>query len=388
MRRRALLTAALLGCLSLLAAGCAASEAPARDGNKIPIGVNVELTGPASLLGASYKNAVDLIVGDINRQGVLGGRQIELIVRDNRSDPAEATRVAKNLWDNERIVAMVGPGTSPTALPVAQEAERRQVPLVSMASSGAVVNPVEQRRYAFKTSPNNDDMADVQVRELTERKVERVAYIAPANAYGDASEAAFLPAARQAGLQVVGVERFNDKDKDYTVPVTKLAAERPQAFSVAAISPQSSLIAKAIKTAGFAGPVIFEAGAGAELFVKGAGSASEGMLMVHPAILAIDQVAGTTPELLARKRFYRDYAARYGQFSGFASYAADALTAIVRAIDAAGSDDPRRIRDAIERQGFDGLTGRFAFSDRFHGGVVKDSLTVVAVRNGKWTLAD
>lgn len=77
MRRRALLTAALLGCLSLLATGCAASEAPARDG-KIPIGVNGELTGPASLLGASYKNAVD---------------------------------VAKNLWDNEKIVAMVGPGT-------------------------------------------------------------------------------------------------------------------------------------------------------------------------------------------------------------------------------------------------------------------------------------
>jgi ABC-type branched-subunit amino acid transport system substrate-binding protein len=44
------------------------------------------------------------------------------------------------------IVAMVGTGISPTSLPVAQEAERRQVPLVSMASSGAVVRPVDQRR--------------------------------------------------------------------------------------------------------------------------------------------------------------------------------------------------------------------------------------------------
>jgi branched-chain amino acid transport system substrate-binding protein len=387
MRRRALLTVALLGCLSLLATGCAASEAPARDGN-IPIGANIELTGPASLLGASYKNALDLIVGDVNRQGVLGGRKIELIVRDNKSDPAEATRVAKNLWDNEKIVAMVGPGTSPTSLPVAQEAERRQVPLVSMASSGAVVNPVEQRRYSFKTPPNNDDMAAVQVRELTARKVERVAYIAPTNAYGDASEAAFLDAARRGGLRVVGVERFNDKDKDYTVPVTKLVGERPQAFAVAAISPQSSLVAKAIRNSGFDGPVIFEGGAGAELFLKGAGTASEGMLMVHPAILAIDEAAGTAPELLARKRFFRDYSTRYGQFSGFASYAADALTTIVRAIEDAGSDDPRKIRDAIERQQFDGLTGRFAFSDRFHGGVARDALAVLTVRDGKWVLAN
>ena len=152
MRRRAFIAACLAGVLSLTAVGCAAQEGTAANG-EIPIGVNIELTGPASLLGASYKNALDLVVADINRQGVLGGRKIELIVRDNKSDPAEATRVAKNLWDNEKIVAMVGPGTSPTALPVAQEAERRQVPLVSMASSGAVVNPVAERRHSFKTPP-------------------------------------------------------------------------------------------------------------------------------------------------------------------------------------------------------------------------------------------
>jgi branched-chain amino acid transport system substrate-binding protein len=378
--------AALVISLSLAAMGCAAEETSAGSG-EVPIGVNIELTGPASLLGASYKNALDLVVGGINQRGVLGGRKIRLIVRDNRSDPAEATRVAKNLWDNERIVAMVGPGVSPTSLPVAQEAERRQVPLVSMASSGAVVNPVAERRYSFKTPPNNDDMADVQVGELTRRKLSRVAYLAPTNAYGDASEQAFRAAARRGGLQLVGVERFNDKDKDYTVPVTKLIGRQPQAFAVAAISPQSSLVAKAVRNSGFAGPVIFEGGAGAELFLKGAGSASEGMLMVHPAILAVDQATADTPGVAAQQRFFRDYSARYGQFSGFASYAADALHLIVRAIEDAGSADPRKIRDAIERQRYDGLTGRFEFSDRFHGGVGKETLAVLTVRDGRWVPA-
>jgi branched-chain amino acid transport system substrate-binding protein len=317
---------------------------------------------------------------------VLGGKTLKLVVRDNKSDPGEATRVAKNLWGNERIVAMVGPGVSPTSVPVAQEAERRQVPLVSMASSGAVVNPVSERRYAFKTSPNNDDMAAVQVREIAARGLRKVAYLAPANAYGDASEDAFLAAARHGGLQVVGVERFNDKD--YTVPVAKLTARRPQAFAVAAISPQSSLVAKAIRNARFAGPVIFEGGAGAELFLEGAGEASAGMHMVHPAILAIDEVAASSPEVLARKAFFRDYSQRYGQFSGFASYAADALHLIVRAIEDASSTDPVKIRDALERQRYNGLTGRFVFSDRYHGGVAGNALTVVTVRNGKWVLAN
>jgi branched-chain amino acid transport system substrate-binding protein len=386
--RRARPAVALISALFLLVTGCAAEKEVAAAGDEIPIGVNIELTGPASLLGASYKNALELVVADINADGVLGGKKLKLVVRDNKSDPAEATRVAKTLWANEKIVAMVGPGVSPTSVPVAQEAERRQVPLVSMASSGAVVNPVSERRYAFKTSPNNDDMAAVQVREITARGLRKVAYLAPANAYGDASEDAFLAAARQGGLQVVGVERFNDKDKDYTVPVAKLVARRPQAFAVAAISPQSSLVAKAIRNAQFAGPVIFEGGAGAELFLEGAGEASEGMHMVHPAILAIDEVAATSPEVLARKAFFRDYSQRYGQFSGFASYAADALHLIVRAIEDADSADPVKIRDALERQRYDGLTGRFVFSDRYHGGVAGNALTVVTVRNGKWVLAN
>jgi branched-chain amino acid transport system substrate-binding protein len=88
-----------------------------------------------------------------------------------------------------------------------------------------------------------------------------------------------------------------------------------------------------------------------------------------------------------RKAFFRDYSNRYGQFSGFASFAADALHLIVRGIEDAGSTDPRKIRDALEGQRYTGLTGRFEFSDRFHGGVAKDALAVLTVREGKWVLA-
>lgn len=99
-------------------------------------------------------------------------------------------------------------------------------------------------------------------------------------------------------------------------------------------------MAKAIRTSGFAGLVIFEAGAGAELFLEGAGTASEGMLMVHPSILAIGEATRSSPEVQARKELFRDYSSRYGQFSGFASYAAVALAISVRAIEEAGSADP------------------------------------------------
>jgi len=367
-------------------AACAADEKTASGGD-IPVGVDIELSGPASVLGGSYRKALELVAAEANKTGVLDGRRIRLVIRDNKSDPAEAVRVAKNLWDNEKIVAMIGPGTSPTALPVVDEAERRKVPLFTFGSSGALVNPVDRHRYTFKIPPNNEDMARIQVSEIIRRGLGTAGYLAPSDAFGDASLKAFDPAAREAGLAVTGVERFNPRDTDFTVAVTKLLAGRPQAIAVAAITPASSLIAKAIRQAGFTGPVVYEGGAGAELFVQGAAGASEGMSMVFPRVLAANELPDTNPQAQAQKRFFAEYTRRYGEFSGFAPFAADAFAMIVQAIKMSQSADPEDIRDEVEARSFGGLTGWFSFSPSYHGGVDKSSLVVLTVRNGQWTLA-
>jgi branched-chain amino acid transport system substrate-binding protein len=386
MHARIRVAAAALALLVSGAAACAADEETGSDG-EIPVGVNIELSGPAAVLGGSYQKALDLVVAEANRAGVLDGRRIRLVVRDNKSDPAEAVRVAKNLWENERIVAMIGPGTSPTALPVVEEAERRKVPLFTFGSSGALVNPVDRHRYTFKIPPNNEDMARVQAAEIARRGLGTAGYIAPSDAFGDASLKAFEPAARNAGLAVTGVERFNPRDTDFTVAVTKLLAGRPHAIAVAAITPASSLIAKAIRQAGFTGPVVYEGGAGAELFVRGAAGASEGMSMVFPRVLAANELPDTSPGVQAQKRFFAEYTRRYGEFSGFAPFAADAFAMIARAITTTRNTNPVRIRDAVEALAFEGLTGSFRFSSGYHGGVDPSALAVLTVRNGQWTLA-
>jgi branched-chain amino acid transport system substrate-binding protein len=385
--RRVLRAIALWSAVVLAVAACAADEgSTSNENDQIPVGVNIEVSGPASVLGGSYKKALDLVIEDVNRQGVLGGREIKLIVRHNKSDPAEAVRVAKNLWDNEHVVAMIGPGTSPTALPVVEEAERRRIPLFTFGSSGALVNPVDEHTYIFKIPPNNDDMAALQVREIADRGFSEVGYLAPSDAYGDASLEAFRPSADDAGLNVVGVERFNPKDNDFTVPVTKLLAKEPTAIAVAAITPASSLLAKAIRQSGFAGPVVFEGGAGAELFVKGADGASEGMHMVFPEILAARPLPSNSATVEAQKDFFWDYSHRYGDFSGFAPFAADALHMLVAAIEKSGGTDQQGIRDAVETTPFEGLTGPFSFSPTYHGGVDASALTVLTVQDGEWML--
>lgn len=387
MRRRGFAAVSLLCAVSLAASGCAADETPAA-ADKILIGVNIELSGPASKLGESYKNGLEAVIADINKKGVLGNQEIKLIYRDNKSDPAEAIRVAKNLWDNENIVAMIGPGASPTGVPVSVEANKRKIPMISMASSTAITHPAAERPYTYKTSPNNNDMAALQVEHLKKQKVKRVAYIAANNAYGQISQKAFEAAAKKADMEVVASELYNDQDKDYTAHITKMIAQQPEAIAAAAINPQSTILAKNIKAAKFKGPVIFEAGAGAELFLKDVGNASDGMFMVNMSIMAANHIQATTPGALGQKEFFATYTSKYGQYSSFATHSADALYLYVDAIEKAKSADPEKINKALSTLQRDGLGGRFDFGPDNHGGIDKDSLIVLVARGGTWVPAE
>jgi branched-chain amino acid transport system substrate-binding protein len=108
------------------------------------------------------------------------------------------------------------------------------------------------------------------------------------------------------------------------------------------------------------------------------------MYMVHPAVLAGSKITGDSPAATVQREFFQQYTAKYGNFSGFAPYAADALRLIVAAIEKAGSLDRKAIRDAMEQLTYDGVTGRYEFSPENHGGVTKDSLVLLTVRDGTW----
>lgn len=387
MRRRGFAAVSLLCALSLAASGCAAEEKTTAAGT-IRIGVNIELSGPGSALGESYKNGLEAIIGDINKKGVLGSQKIKLIYRDNKSDPTQAIRVAKTLWDNEKVVAMIGPGVSPTGVPVSVAANERKIPMIAMASSTAITQPAKDRPYTYKTSPNNDDMATLQVQALQDRKITKVAYIAANNAYGQVSQKAFEKAAKEAELEVVASELYSDTDKDYTSHVTKMISQQPEAIAAASINPQSTILAKNIKAAKFKGPVIYEAGAGAELFLKGAGTDSEGMYMVNMSIMAANHIQATTPAALAQKEFFEKYTSKFGQYSSFATHSADALNLYVLAIEKAGSTDPEKINKALETIEHDGLGGKFSLGPDNHGGFDKESMILLVARGGTWVPAE
>lgn len=381
---------ALVAAVTWAASGCAAEEG-AGNQEQIPIGVNIEKSGPAKVQGEAYERALKLVAAEVNKEGVQVGdstKKVKLIIRDNKSDPAESVQVTKSLIDNDKVSAIIGGGSSPTTMSIVQTIEQREVPLISMGSSDAIVNPFRERRYTFKTPANTDVIADTMMSRFHKTGVKKVALLTVNNAYGDAGLRVWRQLDGDGDIDLVANEKFGDKDKDFTVQITKLVQSKPDAIVVWSIPPGSTIAAKNLRAANWPAKKVFlDAGAGAELFLKGAGKHAENMNMVHSPILAGKEMLDDTHSTPAQKSFYRDYTDKYGSFSGFAPMAADALTAIVKAIEEAGSADRGAIRDAMEKLQFEGGMGRYSFSPTYHGGVDGSSMTLLSVKDGDWKLS-
>ena len=383
--RRHLGWSAALCALTLVAAGCNTGDSGEPEG-EILIGVTIERSGPSALLGTAEANALNLVVDDINREGVLG-KKIKLLIRDNKSDPLESARVVKDLVEKDKVAGIIGAGATATTLPFLEYVEQKKVPAISMGASETIVSPIAKRKFTFKTTPNGTEIVKVLFADFASNDIKKVAMLAVDNQYGDNGVQALTVGAQRSGISLTATERYAETGKDYSTEVGRLVESEPDAILVSGIMPGAGIAAKNLQESGFKGRVYFDGGAGADLFISGARKASEGMFMVHASILAANQLTATTPSALAQKEFFIKYTQRYGTYSGYASYSADAINLMAEGIRKAKSTDGQKIRDALEGLSYDGLTGSYQFGPNNHGGASGDGLTMLTVRNGGWVLA-
>jgi branched-chain amino acid transport system substrate-binding protein len=387
-RRAAVLAACVaVAALAAGASGCAAKQ-PKAVGGDIKIGASLELSGATKSIGTTYQNALNLEVADINKKGVLGGRKLKLIVRDNKTDNAQSVTNVNELVNTDRVSGVILGACSACGVAAAQTIETKKVPTIALGSASALTNPVADRQYMFKISPNPDQDAQVLVDALgKEESIKKIGMLYVNNVYGKEGLTAVTGETAKNDIKISDAETFNPTDTDMSVQVRKITATNPDAIVVWSVMPAAGIIAANIKTAGFKGGVYMDAGAGAELFTKGAQAAADGTFMVFPKILAINDVTSTTPQVTAQKAWFTEYSSKYSTYSGFASFAADALRMMAKAIDETKGTNPQKIRDALETMTFDGYSGLIRNSSKEHSGLQPDSLAILVVRNQEWHLA-
>lgn len=350
----------------------------------IKVGAIFSLTGPNSPLGVPEKQAVELLVKEINGAGGVDGRPLEVIFEDDKSDNTEAVKAIKKLASKEKVVAVLGSSGSGPSLGMAEYAAAEKLPLISMAAADQITNPV--RAGIYKT-PHTDVHGTKRIfKYLKEKGITKIATLNDSNPYGSGWTTQLQKYAPEYGITIVAEEKYGTKDPSMSSQLTKIKGTDAQALIVAGTNPGPATIVKEAKQLNLTIPIISSHGSANSKFLELIGDAGEGVLMVAGKLLIPEQVAADDPQSAIIKKFVDGYQAAYNaQPDGFAGYGYDGLNLLVEGLKQAGSDTSK-LGEVLEKVKYVGVTGEFKFTADDHNGLTEDSMIMVEVKDGKFQL--
>lgn len=356
--------------LSGLLLACGESE-------PIRLGFIGGVSGRFADLGTTGRNGVMLAIEERNARGGIGGRRIELLIKDDEQDPAKATQVLAELVA-DKVTAVLGPMTSSIAAVLVPAADKAGMLLVggTVTTSGltgkddnfvrTISTTTEygshaarhyRQRYGFKRSALIFDLAN---RDYTENWAKE-----------------FAQTFEREGGKVVASVGFDSRvEKDYAQLIDRLLAGKPDLIAIAANSVDGALLAQKLRQSDRHVRLAGSAWTGTQRLTELGGAAVEGML--------IEQYYNQDDTSPANLRFRADYHKRFGYDPGFAG---------VVAYDAAGllldvlAKNPQKagLKDRMVQMGsYQGVQGVIHI-DRF--GDAQRPITMTEVRDGRIVLA-
>ncbi|MFA7424229.1 MAG: ABC transporter substrate-binding protein [Desulfosarcinaceae bacterium] len=359
--------------------------APALAADVYRIGGLFSVTGPASFLGDPEKRSLEMAVAEINADGGIDGKMLEAVIYDTEGDPQKAVSGINKLINKDKVLAIIGPSTTPATLAVKNFAERARIPLISCAAGIAITEPVTP--WTFKTA-QNDALAVASVyAHMKKRGVEKIGLLTVADAFGESGKQQLEQQVGNYGLRIVAVESFGGKDTDMTAQLTKIRAAGPDAIVCWGTNPGPAVVAKNIRQLQIDVPLYQSHGVASPKFIELAGEAAEGICLPTGKIL----VAGLLPVDDPQKEMLNDYILRYTEtqkmpVSGFGGYAWDAMHLLAEAMQGAGGDR-NKIRDNLEKiDHFPAVSGVFRFSPDDHNGLGPEAFVMVRIEGGIWSL--
>ena len=357
----------------------------------INVGVTLSATGPAASLGIPEKNTIDLLPKTI------GGQKVNYIVLDDASDTTTAVKNARKLISENKVDVVIGSTTTPNSLAMIDVAAETETPMISMAASARIVEPMDdKKKWVFKTPQNDAQMSTAIVESMTNNNVKTVAYIGFSDAYGEGWWNEFSKIAEARKLNLVANERFNRTDTSVTGQILKILAAKPDAVLIGGAGTPAALPQKALKEKGFKGQIYQTHGVANADFLRVCGKDCEGTLLPAGPVLVADQLPADHPVKKSALEYVTKYEAAQGKgtVSTFGAHAWDAGLLLATAAPVAlkkaqpGSKEFRAaLRDALEGiRNLPAAHGVFNMSPTDHLGFDQRARVMVKVENGTWKL--
>ena len=338
--------------LTTLAPSCAPTQKNLVEHAPINIGFYGDLTGLTFNFGLSAKNGVLMAADEINQAGGLNGRQIDIVIEDDKGSPEEAAQLTGKLINRYKVIAIIGAGASGNSMASAPIAQSARVPLIAPSSTNPAVTQMGDYifRACFIDAFQGEVMAKFAANTL---KAKQAAIMLDFNSpYSRGLTDFFELSFAKLGGEIVAKQSYRQGDADYRGQLSAIKAMNPDVIYIPGYYGDVAIIAKQARQLGLTMPLLGADGWDAPELWELGGDALNGTFISNH--YSADDPSETI------QSFVHAYRQRYGNLTpdAHAALAYDALRFLAEAIQRAGTTEGPKLRDALaETKNFAGVTG-------------------------------
>ncbi len=382
-------TAGMMGALA--AAVAPRLEAKAAGREPLRVGSIFSYTGPAAFLGDRMKRSVELFVEETNKKGGINGVQIQSVIYDAASESSKAVLAVKRLIEQDKVDVIVGDGNrSDIGMAIVPTVQRARIPLMSVSGATALVEPVADRRYVFKSTVNDVEVIARLLDFFKKKGIQQVAMLNDTGAFGVSARDVLKAQAPGAGITVAAWEEFAGGDTDLTAQLTRIRGMAAQAVICWTVTPAGVVFLKNARQLGMKQMLVHGYGYVVPRYMELAAEAAEGLLLTSLKFPVAEQL----PDADAIKATILDYKARYRAKFGeetdvYGGQAWDGIGMMAAALARAGAREADRVVGALEQtRGYKGVGGIFNFGPQRHAGLAKSDVVIIEWQNKQFRLVD
>lgn len=344
----------------------------------VVLGVLLSLVGPAGGMGNLNKQGFELARDEINAAGGIDGRRIEFIVEDDEGQPAKASTAATKLIQKDKVLAILGPGTTVTSAAAAQVANAEKVVMFATFSGDQLTAPGSGMDYLFRIGwPDRYTVGKLV--KYGAKKYNKIGVLSDSGPAGQSVAAAAIKGLKDLGKEVVGTQVFDTRAPDMTPQLLNLQKAGAEALIVQALPGDAPTVLKGMKQINFNAQVLGHLGFADPIIRIVTADASQG-------VLAITSEDPTKPE---QQRVIEAYKKKYGGgddplYWNILVVGYDSVKVMAEALKRANFDGSK-LKGALESiKDFPAVNGskdtKISFGPGQHDGTGEDAVILVQVK--------
>ncbi|MGI6154610.1 MAG: ABC transporter substrate-binding protein [Enterococcus lemanii] len=375
-------SAFLLTACSAGPTGGASGEGNTEEADTIKVGLNLELSGGTAGYGIQEKEGIELAVEKINAEGGILGKQVELVIKDNKSDNNEAASVAASLATNDKVVAIIGPATSGATKATIPNITKAQVPVITPSGTDDAVtlNGDKVQEYVFRSCFQDSFQGVILAKYAQDELGAKNVVILGDNSsdYAIGLSKAFKSEFKG---NIVMEENFTTGDKDFQAILTKVKNSDFDVLYIPGYYEEAGLIIKQARELGITQPIIGADGFGDEKMIQLAGAENVSNVFYTGHFSTLAPANDTVEPFVAA--FQEKYSKEPSTFNALAY---DAMFMLRQAIEDENAFDSASITKGLASiKDFAGVTGNITIDEQHNP---EKSLVVIGFTEGKETSAE